>query len=72
MATKRRPPWRRKNPRKASGKTALRLDTRDKTKARRRAKRAGRRYPNLVDNMRVAAAKRRPKMSGKRTSRKKR
>ena len=58
-SSKRRPPWKRRNPRKAKGKPSTHLSTADKAKARRRAKRAGRRYPNLVDNMRVAAQKRR-------------
>jgi hypothetical protein len=32
---------------------------REKTEAHKRAKKAGRRYPNLVDNMRVASKKKR-------------
>jgi hypothetical protein len=46
------PPWRRKRP--PGPRTKLSAD--DIAWARARAKRAGRRYPNLVDNM--AAAKR--------------
>lgn len=52
MATK-RAPWKRDNPRKR----AKRLSPKDKATARARARRAGRAYPNLVDNMRVASKK---------------
>lgn len=44
-------PWKRKNPAKKHTK----LSAKSKVKARLRARRAGRTYPNLVDNM--AAAK---------------
>lgn len=64
-ASRRRAPWKRKNPRQAAGKTSKHLTAAQKAVAKRRAKRAGRRYPNLVDNMRVAA-------KGKRKSRTKR
>jgi hypothetical protein len=50
----RRAPWKRKNPRQAAGKAAKHLAAAQKATAKRRAKRADRRYPNLVDNMRVA------------------
>ncbi|MFT3694872.1 MAG: hypothetical protein QM831_17110 [Kofleriaceae bacterium] len=46
MATT-KPPWKRANPRKRHKK----LTTKQKATARARARRAGRRYPNLVDNM---------------------
>ena len=49
------PPWKRKNPR--AGKAAKHLSSAEKKAAKARAKRAGRRYPNLVDNMRVASKK---------------
>lgn len=52
MATK-RAPWKRDNPRKR----AKRLSPKEKATAKARARRAGRAYPNLVDNMRVAAKK---------------
>ncbi len=48
-------PWKKPAPK---GSRHTRLTSADKTKAKRAAKRAGRPYPNLVDNMRVAAAKR--------------
>lgn len=50
------PPWKKKRPR--VGKR-VKLSAEDKAAARARAERAGRRYPNLVDNM--WAAKRRKK-----------
>ena len=40
-------PWTRKNPKRKSTK----LTAKSKALARARARRAGRRYPNLVDNM---------------------
>lgn len=50
-----RPPWKRKNPKKRS----KRLSPEQRSEARARA--AGRKYPNLVDNMAVARnRKRRP------------
>jgi hypothetical protein len=54
-APKAKAPWKKPAPK---GSSHTRLTAADKTKARRAAKRAGRPYPNLVDNMRVAAAKR--------------
>ena len=45
-----RPPWKRKNPKKRSTS----LSPKQKSAARARARSAGRRYPNLVDNMAVA------------------
>ena len=49
MATARKPPWRRPNPK--SAKRTAHLTAKQIAAARRRAKEAGRRYPNLVDNM---------------------
>ena len=49
-----KPPWRRANPKKTSGKTR-KLTSAQKSSARKAAKKAGRRYPNLVDNMRAAS-----------------
>jgi len=54
-STKRKAPWKKPAPK---GSRHTHLTSADKSKARRAAKRAGRRYPNLVDNMRVGAAKR--------------
>jgi hypothetical protein len=51
MATK-TPPWKRKRP--AGPRT--KLTAAQKAEARKRAEAAGRRYPNLVDNMAVARA----------------
>jgi hypothetical protein len=54
MERVRTPPWRKKNPRK--GKAAVRkLSPEQKAAARARAEKAGRPYPNLVDNMWAAA-----------------
>ena len=50
MAT-RKPPWKKGNPKKKSRK----LSPAQKATAKKAAKKAGRRYPNLVDNMRAAA-----------------
>jgi hypothetical protein len=46
--------WDRKNPRRRHKK----LSPADKAKAKRLAKKAGRPYPNMVDNARVARKKR--------------
>ena len=46
------PPWKRKNPAKKHTK----LTSASKTKARAAARRAGRKYPSLVDNMNAAKA----------------
>ena len=54
MAQKKTPPWKRKRP---AGKPTKKLTPSQKKRARGAAKKAGRRYPNLVDNMRVAAKK---------------
>ena len=55
--------------RRKAGKPAHHLTRTQKAKAKRRAKRAGRPYPNLVDNMQVAgAATRRRKATTKKTT----
>jgi hypothetical protein len=45
------PPWKKKTPRKGR---PLKLTEAQKQEARTRAAKAGRRYPNLIDNMYVA------------------
>ncbi len=61
MAAKKKiPPWKKKRP--PGPKTVL--SDADKSKARARAKKGGRRYPNLVDNMAIANEK---KHSAKKT-----
>jgi hypothetical protein len=74
MAKKSRAPWKRANPRKRAGKAAKHLSPAKKAAAKARARRAGRRYPNLVDNMRMAAKKTkksaRKKKAGKSSARK--
>jgi hypothetical protein len=49
-------PWKRANPRKTAsdGKGSRKLTPAQKAEARGRARKAGRKYPNLVDNMAVA------------------
>jgi len=54
MSTTRKPPWRKSNPKKRAG-TSRKLTGAQKRSARSTAKKAGRRYPNLVDNMRAAS-----------------
>jgi hypothetical protein len=44
------PPWKRRNPRNRTGSSQTLTDAQTAA-ARRRAQKAGRRYPNLVDNM---------------------
>jgi len=79
MARASRAPWKRANPRKSAGKKSGHLTSAQKSTAKARARRAGRPYPNLVDNMRMAskaskkkAAKKRPakKTAGKRAAKK--
>jgi hypothetical protein len=57
MAASRKPPWRRKNP-KRSASQSRKLSPTQKAAAKRRAAKAGRPYPNLVDNMNAARRKR--------------
>jgi len=57
----RKPPWKKANPRKKAGKKSKKLSPRQKASAKRAAKKAGRRYPSLVDNMRAATKRRRLK-----------
>jgi len=51
---KRKAPWKGPAP---QGARHTHLSAKQKTAAKRRAKRAGRRYPNLVDNMHEATKK---------------
>lgn len=50
-------PWERANPK--AGSEPAHLTPQAKAAAKRRAKAAGRPYPNLVDNMRASAARKR-------------
>jgi hypothetical protein len=59
----RRPPWKSPNPRQQTKNVAKKLTPAQKAKAKSRAKHAGRPYPNLVDNMRVAAERKWRKMT---------
>lgn len=64
----RKAPWRRSNP-KAKSKTSRKLTPAQKSAAKARASKAGRPYPNLVDNMAVAKQANREAAGKKRTSR---
>lgn len=70
-SAKRKAPWKKPAPK---GSRHTHLTSADKSRARRAAKRAGRPYPNLVDNMRAAAAKRsgRAKTAKRKTSKRRR
>lgn len=76
-STTRKAPWKRANPRKRAGKASKHLTPAKKAAAKARAKRAGRPYPNLVDNMRMAksakkkTAKKSVKKAAKKTAKKK-
>lgn len=61
-------PWSRTNPRKRAGKASKHLTPAKKAAAKARAKRAGRPYPNLVDNMAVASKPKSSKSSKSKTS----
>lgn len=66
MARSARSPWKRPNPRKRAGKAPTHLTPARKSEAKASARRAGRRYPNLVDNMRMASKAK--KATNKRTA----
>jgi hypothetical protein len=51
MATSKKPPWKRPRPKKTAKR---KLTPAQKQRAKASARKAGRRYPNLVDNMRVS------------------
>ena len=53
----RKPPWKKGNPRKKAGKKSRKLSASRKASAKRSTKKAGRRYPSLVDNMRAVSKK---------------
>jgi hypothetical protein len=55
MAKTPRVAWKRPNPRKRAAKASIHLSPAKKAAARASARRAGRPYPNLVDNMRMAS-----------------
>jgi hypothetical protein len=64
MATnKKRPPWKKAKPRRGRH---TKLSSKSKAKAKASAKRAGRPYPNLVDNMNAAKKQRGDKSKNKR------
>jgi hypothetical protein len=51
----RKPPWKKANPRKKAGKKSKKLSPAKKAAAKQSAKKAGRPYPSLVDNVRAAS-----------------
>lgn len=59
MTSRSAPPWKKRNPVSPSARTRLTPAQVEEAKARAAA--AGRRYPNLVDNMAVAQKARRTK-----------
>jgi hypothetical protein len=67
----RKPPWKKGNPKAKAGRSG-KLAPASRAKAKRTARKAGRRYPNLVDNMRAAAASKSKKKTKKKTGPKKR
>ena len=73
MAKKRKAPWKKTNPRKKAGKSSKVMTPAKKAVAKTRAKKAGRSYPNLVDNMWAASKKKksRKKKTAKKSSLKK-
>ena len=70
MARTSRAPWKRPNPRKRAGKKSRHLSSAQKSAAKARARRAGRPYPNLVDNMRMASKASKKKTAKKTTAKK--
>lgn len=74
MDTPRTQPWKRANPKKKSPASRTKLTPQSIAAAKAAAKKAGRRYPNLVDNMnaarkqRAAEEKRAGKVKGTRKS----
>jgi Domain of unknown function (DUF6321) len=68
MARTARAPWKRPNPRKRAGKASTHLSPAKKSAAKARARRAGRPYPNLVDNMHMATETTKKKSAKKRTA----
>lgn len=63
-------PWKRPNPRKRAGKASKHLSPAKKAAAKASAKRAGRPYPNLVDNMRMAKKSKATKKTAKKAVKK--
>ena len=68
--TAKKAPWKRPNPRKRAGKASKHLTPVKKAAAKASAKRAGRPYPNLVDNMRMAKKSKTTKKAAKKSAKK--
>ena len=67
-ASTRKAPWKKTNPRKKAGKASKHLTPARKAAAKASAKKAGRPYPNLVDNMKAAKKKTTKKSAKKKTT----
>ncbi len=61
--TSKKPPWEKASPTKAGKKPPTHLSSAEKQEAAAAAHQAGRRYPNLVDNMHVARRKKKASKS---------
>ncbi|PZO88536.1 MAG: hypothetical protein DI626_01525 [Micavibrio aeruginosavorus] len=61
--TAKKAPWNKENPKKSSS-SAKKMTPAQKGEAKKRAKKAGRPYPNLVDNMAVTRKKASAKKKG--------
>lgn len=64
MPAAKSPPWRKAPSRASKKRGSAKLTAAEKQKARERAAKAGRRYPNLIDNMFVAAQRRKGRRHG--------
>jgi hypothetical protein len=64
----RRPPWINANPRTKAGKKSQKLSPARKAAAKRSAKKTGRPYPSLVDNMRAAKTKKAKRKTAKKAA----
>ena len=64
MPTSKSPPWRKAPSRASKKRGGTKLAAAEKHRARERATKAGRRYPNLIDNMFVTAQRRKGRKHG--------
>ncbi|WP_299721048.1 hypothetical protein [Tardiphaga sp.] len=62
-------PWDKPNPKTKAGRKSKKLSPAKKAGAKKAAKRAGRKYPSLVDNMNAAKRKRKPTKKTKKVKR---
>ncbi len=64
VAKSRKPPWKKPNSRKSGGGKSSKLSAELRDMARERAAKAGRRYPNLIDNMWAAQRSKASRIDG--------